>query len=149
MIFQVAAFNRTTLLYFLENLSPEQLFYIPKGFKNNIIWNLGHILITEQMLTYGLSDLDLTVDKKFIKLYGKGSFPSNKVSKEAVEEIKTQLIPAINQTEKDYKKDVFKNYNEYPTSTGITLKNIDDALQFNVLHEGIHLGIILAIKKLV
>lgn len=149
MNFQVASFNRTTLLYFLENLTPEQLFFIPKGFKNNIIWNLGHILITEQMLTYGLSGLDLTVDNKFVKLYGKGSFPSSEVSKEAIEDIKKYLIPASKQTEIDYKNGVFKTFNEYPTSTGIVLKNIEDALQFNMLHEGIHLGIILAIKKLV
>jgi len=149
MNFQVTAFNRTTLSYFLENLTLEQLFTIPKGFKNNIIWNLGHILITEQMLTYSLSGLDLPVDNKFVKLYGKSSFPSAEVSKEAVEEIKIQLIPAVKQTKIDYENGVFKNFNEYPTSTGITLKSIDDALQFNTFHEGIHLGIILSIKKIV
>ncbi len=149
MNFQVTSFNRTTLSYFLENLSAEQLFAIPKGFKNNIIWNLGHILITEQMLTYGLSGLELPVDNKFVKLYGKDSFPSTEVSKEAIEEIKAQLIPAIKQTKIDYEKGMFKNFNEYPTSTGITLKSVDDAMQFNMFHEGIHLGIILSIKKVV
>lgn len=149
MNFQVTAFNRKTLLYFLENLSLEQLNYIPKGFKNNILWNIAHILITEQMLAYGLSGLDLPVDNKFVKLYGKGSFPSDKISKEVVEEVISQLIPAAKQTKIDYENGVFKNFKEYPTSTGIILKNIDDAMQFNTFHEGIHLGIIMSLKKIV
>ena len=149
MNFQVTTFNRTTLLYLLENLNIEQLFTIPKGFKNNIIWNIAHILITEQMLTYSLSGLDLPVDAKFVKLYGKGSTPSGEISKEEVEEVKTQLIPAVKQTKIDYEKGLFKNFKEYPTSTGITLKNIDDAMTFNTFHEGIHLGMILSIKKIV
>ena len=149
MNFQVTTFNRTTLLYFLENLSAEQLVAIPKGFKNNIIWNIAHILITEQMLTYGLSGLTLKVDKKFVKMYGKGSLPSDKISKETIEEIKEQLIPAAKQTKIDYENGVFKNFKEYLTSTGIALKNIDDAITFNTFHEGIHFGVILAIKKIV
>ncbi len=127
----------------------KQLFTIPKGFKNNIIWNIAHILTTEQMLTYGLSRLELPVDTKFVQLYGKGSFPSGKISKEAVEEIKTQLIPAVKQTKIDYEKGVFKNFNEYKTSVGIELKSINDAIAFNNYHEGVHLGIILSIKKIV
>ncbi len=148
MFFKTADFNRTSFLKLLEKLTPEQLCFVPKGFNNHILWNIAHVLITEQMLSYGLSGLDLTVDKKFIKRYGKGSTPKKSVTLEEIEAIKTQLIPAIKQTKKDYEKGLFKTFTTYPTSTGITLQNIDDALQFNVLHEGIHLGIILAIKKL-
>ncbi len=149
MIFRVAEFNRKYFLNLFKELTPEQLFYIPKGYKNNIIWNIAHVLITEQMLTYVLSGLNISVDKKFIKKYGKGSKPSTKVSQKDIEEIKTILIPAIQKTEKDFNNKVFKTYTEYPTSTNIVLKNIDDALQFNSFHEGIHFGIILSIKKLV
>ncbi len=148
MIFQATNFTRTRLLYLLENLTPEQLCFIPKGFKNNILWNLGHILITEQMLSYGLSGLDLSVDKKFVKIYGKGSLPKITVTIEEINEIKTQLIPAIKQTKKDLKNGTFKTYNPYTTSVGITLKSVEEALQFNLFHEGIHFGIILSIKKI-
>ncbi len=149
MHFQIAAFTRKMALNLLNELTPDQLYFIPKGFKNNIIWNIGHILITEQMLTYGLSGLELPVDKKFVELYGKGSIPTAEISSEAIDAIKSDLISASKQTEVDYKNGVFKAFNQYPTSTGIVLTNIDDAIQFNTLHEGIHLGIILAIKKLV
>ena len=149
MNFQVSKFNRTTLSYFLENLSLEQLFAIPKGHKNNIIWNIAHILVTEQLITYKLSGLEMPIDTKFVQLYGKGSTPSGEISKEEFEEVKEQLIPATKQLKIDYEKGLFKNFNEYETSTGIVLKNIEDALTFNTFHEGIHLGVILSIKKIV
>lgn len=149
MNFQVTAFNRKTFLYYLENLTPEQLFKIPKGFKNNILWNIAHVLVTEQMLTYALSGLELPIDKKFVKLYAKGTCPTDEVSKEAIEEVKTQLLSVSKQTKIDYEKGLFKDFKEYPTSTGITLKNIDDAISFNTFHEGLHLGVILSLKKLV
>jgi hypothetical protein len=149
MTFQVSNFNRKTFLYYLENLSPEQLYFIPKGFKNNILWNIGHILITEQMLTYGLSGLKIPVDKKFVELYAKGTFPQTKVSKNAVNDIKKYLINANKQTQLDIKKGTFRTYNKYETSIGITLNNVEEALQFNLFHEGIHLGIIMSLKKFI
>jgi hypothetical protein len=149
MIFQTVTFTRITLLKILNNLTLEQLATTPKGFKNNLFWNIAHILVTEQLLTYKLSNLEMQIDKRFVSLYGKGSTPKNRCTQKDIDEIKEQLIPVIKQTEKDYKNGVFKTFTSYPTSVGITLNNIEEALQFNSFHEGIHLGIILSIKKLV
>ncbi|MEE9348692.1 MAG: DinB family protein [Flavobacteriaceae bacterium] len=148
MIFQAANFNRISLLKILENLTPEELCFIPKGFKNNILWNLVHILVTEQLLTYKLSGLPLNIDENFVRLFGKGSLPLTTITQEEIKEIKDKLITANKQTKIDYDKGLFKNFHPYKTSTGIVLKNVDDALQFNAFHEGIHFGIILSIKKL-
>jgi hypothetical protein len=49
----------------------------------------------------------------------------------------------------DYQHGVFKSYKEYPTSYGFELKSIDDAIIFNNVHESLHLGTIMALKKLV
>lgn len=148
-IFQYANFTRTSLLKLLYELTLKQLTFIPKGFKNHILWNITHILVTEQLLTYRLSNLKINIDEKFVELYGKGSTPKQSITQNEVNEIKEKLLPLIKQTEIDYKNGVFKEYTSYPTSVGITLNNIDDALQFNSFHEGIHLGIILSIKKLI
>ena len=147
-LFQSANFTRTSLLNLLNELTLKQLIFIPDGFKNHILWNITHILVTEQLLTYRLSNLKINMDEKFVELYGKGSTPKLSITQNEVNEIKEKLIPLIKQTEIDYKNGVFKKYTSYPTSVGISLNNIDDALQFNSFHEGIHLGIILSIKKL-
>ena len=149
MIFQSAYFTRTTLKKMLNELTLAQLTFIPKGFKNHILWNIAHILVTEQLLSYKLSNLKMNMDENYVALYGKGSIPKQSYTQNEINAIKTDLIPLIKQTEKDYKNGIFKTFNTYPTSVGITLKNIDDALQFNSFHEGIHVGIILSIKKMV
>lgn len=73
MKFQTAFFVRKVLSNLLEELSLEELNYIPAGFNNNILWNTAHILVTEQLLTYGLSGKEIKMEKEFINRYKKGS----------------------------------------------------------------------------
>ena len=47
----------------------------------------------------------------------------------------------------DVQKGVFSSYSPYLTSAGVTLNNVSDAMAFNLLHEGIHIGSIIALKK--
>ena len=49
----------------------------------------------------------------------------------------------------EMEKILFQNFNEYPTSTGFVLKNNRDSMEFNNFHEGLHIGVIMAIRKLV
>ncbi len=148
MIFQTANVTRKILVDLLDNLTLKELYFIPKGFNNHILWNIGHILVTEQLLIYKLSGIPINIDNKFVQIYSKGSMPKTAIFQTEIDEIKEQLIPLITQTREDYKNEIFTNFNDYPTSTGIVLKSLDDALKYNSYHEGIHLGIILSIKKL-
>ncbi|MCB0460976.1 MAG: DinB family protein, partial [Flavobacteriaceae bacterium] len=47
--------NRKGILSLIEGLSIMQLNKIPQGFKNNIAWNVAHLLVTQQLLCYKLS----------------------------------------------------------------------------------------------
>ena len=135
---------------YLENNSLEDLNKIPEGFNNNIIWNIGHIVVTQQLLAYKLSGLPMAVNDDLINKYRKDSKPGAFVSQEEVDEIKTLLLASAEKLEADYKSGIFKNYQEYTVSTtGNTLKNIDDALQFILFHEGMHLGYVLALVRAV
>ena len=149
MVFQSATFVRKILSNILDELTLEQLNAIPNGFNNNILWNIAHILVTEQLLTYGLSNQPIAMDKQFIEKFKKGSTCLSNYMDNDIQIIKKEYLKLNNKTKEDYNNQLFSNFTEYPTSTNIVLKNIDDALQFNVLHEGIHLGIILSIKKLI
>ena len=51
--------------------------------------------------------------------------------------------------QEDYAKGLFKDYTEYTTSANVTLSSVDDAIIFNVYHEGLHLGAILSLLKVV
>ena len=51
--------------------------------------------------------------------------------------------------EKEYNANIFKSNESYNKSVNVTLTEIDSATAFNNFHEGIHLGVILALRKLV
>lgn len=147
---QVTLASRELLQKFIENHTLEQLNTIPEGFKNNIIWNIGHVVVTQQLLAYKLSGLAMKVSDDMVAKYQKGSAPQGSVSQEEVEAINNLLFTTITKTQEDLENGLFQNYMEYTVSTAnFTLKSIDDAMQFNNFHEGIHIGIILQLRKFV
>lgn len=148
-IFETILFNRETMGSLLDNYTEEQLNFIPGNFKNSLIWNIGHVLVTEQLLIYKLSGLPLKINESLVPLFAKGTKPETMVNKEQISMVKNLLISTVLTTRKDYNDHLFQKYQSYTTSTGIVLNKVEDALLFNCFHEGIHLGIILSLKKLV
>lgn len=148
-VFETQKAIRGILLKILDHHSLEQLNKIPDGFKNNLIWNIGHCIASQQILVYKLSGLALQVSDELIAKYSKGTKPEADVTQEEVNEIRNLLTQTLLQTEKDYNDNVFTNYNQYTTSMGFDLKNVQDALDFVSYHEGIHTGIIMSIMKFI
>ncbi len=144
---EITRTNRRLLQNILENYSLEQLNKVPEGFRNNLIWNIAHVVVTQQLLMYKLSGLSMMIDDAMVNAYKKGSKTEGMVTQEEVDKVKALLFSTLDQTEKDFEAGIFKGFKEYPTSTGFVLKSIDDAMNFNNFHEGIHLGYILALKK--
>ncbi len=141
--------HREILLSLINRLNQKQLCAIPNGYSNNIIWNLGHILVSQQQLSYGLSNLPFTVDKVLIDKYRKNSVPTTNVSMEEINIIKSLFIDTICIFEKDYQDKKFESFNQYQTSMGLVLNSIEDSIPFIAYHEGIHFGIILSMMKFI
>ena len=145
--FDIARTSRKMILQYLENYSVEQLNTVPAGFSNNLIWNIAHIVVTQQLLVYKLSGLPMLISDDLVEKYRKGATVNGLATAEEIEALKSLLVETIDQTEKDYNSGVFKNYAEYPTSSGYVLKSVENAIKFNNFHEGIHLGVLMSIKK--
>ncbi len=148
-VFSISATSRKGLLQFLDKYTLAQLNKIPEGFSNNLIWNIGHIVVVQQMLVYRLSGLPMMVSDKMVLKYKNGAKPEQDVTQEEVDEIRSVLFVTIEQTKVDFENEVFKTFQEYTTSTGFTMKNLKDALSFNNYHEAVHTGILMSIKKFV
>ncbi len=144
---EITKVNRKALCKILDHYSLEDLNKIPEGFKNNLFWNIAHVVVTQQLLVYGLSGLEKNIPEAWIELYQKGTSTTKNATNEELTLLKDFLFSTIEQTEKDLKMGVFKNYSPYMTSTSFELKSIHDSFHFNNFHEGIHLGYILALKK--
>jgi len=145
--FDICLKNRNILEGFLNQFSLEELNKIPDGFSNNLIWNIAHVVVTQQLLVYGNSQLPMLVSDEMVAKYRKGTKAERKVTQEEVNEVKALLLTTLKKTQDDYYNGLFKNYTEYTVSTKSTLTNVEQALEFNNFHEGIHLGYILALKK--
>ena len=145
--FDVTIKNRQLLNHFLESFTLEQLNKVPTGYTNNIFWNVAHTVVTQQLLVYKLSGLDMLISDALVEAYKKGTKTEGDVRQAEVDEVKGLLFSTIEKTKEDYNNKVFKTYNEYTVSTKSTLRTAEDAITFNTFHEGIHLGYILALKK--
>ncbi|WP_459210417.1 DinB family protein [Aquimarina rhabdastrellae] len=139
--------NRKLMEKILDGHTLEQLNKVPDGFRNNLIWNIAHVVITQQLLVYKLSGLPMKVSEALVEKYKKGTQTQGDVTQGDVAEIKASLFSTLDMLEKDIEDKIFTSYQEYPTSTGFVLTSLSDAIAFNNFHEGIHLGYILALKK--
>ena len=147
--FEILKANRLIILKVIEQLSLEQLNKIPQGFKNNIAWNIAHLLVTQQLLCYRFSELPVLVSEEMIETYKKGTAPNKDIAQEEFDTIREQFLGLPDTFKEDFNANIFKDYTSYATSANVTLNNIEEAFKFNNFHEGIHLGVILSLKKLV
>ena len=141
--------SRTIVSQMLAGHTLDQLNTIPEGYNNNLIWNIAHIIVVQQMLVYKLSGLPMMISDEMVEKYKKGTKPEHIASQAEVDEIQLLLMETINQTESDLENKIFSNYQEYPTSAGIVLKSASDAIAFNDFHEGMHIGVIMSIRKFI
>lgn len=147
--FDITLKSREILLQFLENYTPEQLNKIPVGFNNNLIWNIAHIVVVQQMLVYNLSGLPMMVSAEMIDKYKRGTKPEADVTITEIEALKTLLRETIAKTQRDYADGVFCTYQAFTTMTGFQIHSVEDAINFNNYHEGAHTGAMMAIRKFI
>ena len=148
-VFKTWKTSRELYLDFFEKYTLEQLNKIPTGFSNNLIWNIGHIIVAQQALIYKGSNLEGYISIELFNLYKPGTKPTEKTTENEVTELKRLLLSLIDKTEQDFSKGEFVNYNKRMTGTGFYLNSLKDAFEFNNYHEGLHLGLMMNIRKFI
>lgn len=147
--FKSTQVSREVYSRFFEDYSLEQLNKVPQGFSNNLIWNIGHIIVSQQMLVYSATGNTPLVGQELINKYMRGTRPEADVTREEADMIKSLLFNPITKTEEDYRHGLFANYTPRKTQLGFDLQTVEDAITFNNYHEGVHLGIMMSIRKFV
>ncbi|ABG59027.1 DinB family protein [Cytophaga hutchinsonii] len=141
--------GRQSLIGIVSELTDEQLNKIPEGYNNNIIWNLGHLIASQQGLCYVRSGKPIVVDEGYLKLFKPETKPVGTISSAAIETIKQLLLPTIDRMESDYEQGHFSDFKTFLNRYGVELRNIEDCINFMVFHEGLHYGYVLALKRAV
>ncbi len=148
-LFNISLQNRKSLKAVLERTPREKLLKIPEGYRNNIWWNIAHTVVTQQLLMYGRSGLPMKLSHELVTKFRKGTVPDGTVTEAEIEEVKASLFSTLETAEADYKAGHFKGYEAFTTANKVEVKSIEDAISFNVFHEGLHIGVILSLLKAV
>jgi len=146
--FNILQVTRNNIKTIISKLNLKQLNTIPTGFNNSIAWQLGHVIATQQLLCYGLTSSNFTIKESLIDKYRKGSLPKD-INQKELEELLNLLTVTSKKLALDYTNELFKTFSTYETSFGFTLNNIEEAIIMNNVHEGLHLGNIMALNKLI
>ncbi len=124
---------------------------VPPGWKNNMHWHLGHLIITPYLLTHGLLQEDLGELARYRDLFGKDSTPLNWRAEDNVPPYDALLEELMPRTEA-----LFQNLEgkinqpfaaAYTTSPGVVLSTPLHALNFSQTHDGIHAGLLFALRR--
>lgn len=115
--FRIWETSRGLYKNFLDSYSLEQLNTIPQGMSNNLIWNIGHVIVSQQKLVYALSGLPMNISDSLFEKYQNGSRPDGKTPQTEVDEIKKLLSEIVEKTKADFKAGIFKEFHSYQTKT--------------------------------
>ena len=150
-LIEVIKASRNKLLSITAELTTYELNYIPTSFNNNLAWQIGHLVVSQQILCYKMAGQKFIIDEHLIDNYKNGSKPEKYISAAEIDQMRVYLLSTIDQLEIDIQNGVFDSYVPYTISTypGLTLNNIQDAVSFIVSHDGLHYGCSLIMKRLV
>ena len=143
---------RNTRKYIIDHvreLSLEKLNKVPHGFNNNILWNLGHLVAAQQSICYTKGALSPAIAESLYSNYKPGTRPDRFYDSMEEDEIKELVLSSINVLKKDYEDNIFAGFIPWTNRYGNVLSNIDEAIAYLQFHEGLHMGVIMSIKKLV
>lgn len=146
--FEALTATRQNILAVLEQSSTEALLTIPKGFNNNLLWNILHVMASQQLLMYGLSQTPFRLDKGFVFQFKSGTKPAGEEDLKFIDFANANLLPTVDQFREDYQQDVFGDFKTVETSYGLKIQSFEDAIHFNNIHEAMHYGYLKALQRM-
>lgn len=128
--------NRSLLLERTKGLTEQQYNIVPPGFSNNIIWNMGHILVVSENLLYKGSPYQRPVHEFTNTEFQRGSKPEGIINSDEILVIRHALMQTV---------DFYKKCTGLDTPPllshpfGNVMERIDEGkMQFLLFHEDMH-----------
>ena len=144
-------FVRENTLNQVVGMKEEETLFIPKGFNNNIKWNLGHIYLIQEKFGFQIIGEETKLPNNFMELFGTGTKPvdwRNQVLP-TTDELIQLLINQLERIEKNLDGRLEGEIVPYTTSTGLSLSTVKELISFCLYHEGMHFNAIKSIKRMI
>ncbi|MBY0122757.1 DinB family protein [Bacillus sp. S/N-304-OC-R1] len=146
VLFKQLESYRNGVLGSVKDVTEEEAEIIPKGFNNNIRWNLGHIFLDQYLWIQAITKEKTPVPDHYNTWFGFGTSPANFTAETpSLEELRDALKNQPSQIKEAYGQQLEVEY--HPTEMG--MQTIEQVLIRTIFHEGMHLQTILDIKKLI
>lgn len=140
---------RHSVLTLTGDMSVAQMNQVPGKMKNNLIWNLGHMVFTQQMLCYQLGGLAPAIDLACFSEFAPDTVPERNIGAAEIGRIKTVFMNAFEQLATDIEANKLNAYTPWTLPSGIVINTISDAMVTNAIHEGRHWGVMISLAKAV
>ncbi|WP_454801327.1 DinB family protein [Mucilaginibacter phyllosphaerae] len=121
--------KRLRLLDITSGLTPDQYNFVPPGFNNNVIWNMGHVLtVSDRRLEreHGFSAPDHGID---LDLFARGTRPSVVFDQHAILAIRYELLHSVA---------VYEQKSNALLGTAGSSGTMASSLEFLLFHEDYH-----------
>ena len=144
LLFKQINMARENTLKEFNGLSEEQANQVPKGFRNSIRWNLGHICTVQNLLLKNYGGITLEVPFHYIELFAPGTKPADwKDDVPTLDELKQRL-----EEQPARLKDILAGkLNDQAVKQFRTFTTIGEIAIFTLFHEGLHIGAIKGLKN--
>ncbi|WVE39409.1 DinB family protein [Priestia megaterium] len=133
----------------LEKTTEEAADITPKGFNNNIRWNLGHIAFIQEKLVFGLAGEPMQTPESYESFFGAGTKPADWTeAAPSLEEIANVLKDQA-QRIKEFMPGQFDKQliTPFTNKAGINFTTVGETFLFSFYHEAMHVEMIKQIGK--
>ena len=140
---------RSLTLSALNSASEEAADIIPNGFHNNIRWNMGHILVTQDFFMYGPSCPHLPAS--YPALFAPGTKPANwEGDIPSLATLAAQLEEQKTRIQEEFAGRLDEKLPQ-PFQLGKkgTMNTVGELLTFSLFHEGMHMNTFSLLNKVI
>ncbi len=132
-----------------EGLSEAQMLKVPPGLRNNILWNLGHLIVDNCDMIYRPAHLQPPHPEAFAALFAAGTSPADWSSPPPIAEVRDVSGELAERIANDYRNDRFGRFDPSLVVSGWPVTNLEETLAYAANHTAIHLGIMMTLRRLV
>ena len=144
ILFNQLAEYRSYTLAVASEVTEEEAELIPRGFNNNIRWNLGHIYLDQLLWIQQVTREKANLHPMFNSWFGFGRSPANfDENTPDIHELKDLLKDQISKIKEEYGDRLEEEFE--PTEMG--MHTIEQVLSRTIFHEGMHLQTLIDLRK--
>jgi uncharacterized damage-inducible protein DinB len=138
--------SRSFFLKNVEGMNEEIAKIQPEGFNNNILWHVGHVLLTAEYFMFGYPEKSTHLPANYLELFNRGTSPADwKGEVPALSDLALQLKDQITRIREIPKE----RLQEKLEKQIFDFTTFGELVNFAVFHETNHLGQMHAMKRVI